>query len=245
MSAPRIRPADAWAFLVLRVGLAAVLLWFGIAELHDPASWAVFVPHFLSPWRAPLMALHATLLLASGAFLLVGLLQRAAAGLGALLLLVVLGSLLVNGAVDSVFVRDIGLAAAAAALALSPSATRVASVDALLADARVRRRTASAVGYAVMVVAVAGVLAATAVPDAGASSASVHDLSGIGSGGFASGGLSGGAGGSAASSPSGAASAIGGGPSGAASGTGSGTADGATGTLSSTSALGSPATSSP
>lgn len=225
MNAPRLRPQDAWAFLVLRVGMAAVLLWFGIAELHDPASWAVFVPHFLSPWRAPLMALHATLLLASGAFLLIGLLQRASAALGALLLLVVLGSLLVNGAVDSVFVRDIGLAAAAAALALSPSAARVASLDALLADARVRRRATSAIGYAVLVVAVAGVLAATAVPDAGPASASVHDLSGIGSGGFA------------AATPGGSTAPSGLGGAGA-----SGTT-GAAGGLGSASALGSPGTS--
>ncbi len=194
---------DAWALLVLRLGLASVMLWFGIAELHDPASWAVFVPHFLDAWRDPLMLVHASLLLGTGAFLLVGLFQRLAAALAALLLLAVLGSLLANGAVDSVFVRDIGLAAAAAALALSPSAARVASVDRYLADAGPRRRLSSTLSYTAVVIAVAVALASTSVPAAGPGASAFHDLGGVGGalGGGSGGGLGGGLGGDAGVAP--------------------------------------------
>jgi uncharacterized membrane protein YphA (DoxX/SURF4 family) len=199
---------DAWALLVLRLGLASVMLWFGIAELHDPASWAVFVPHFLDAWRDPLMLVHASLLLGTGAFLLVGLFQRLAAALAGLLLLAVLGSLLANGAVDSVFVRDIGLATAAAALALSPSAARVASVDRYLADAGPRRRLSSTLSYTAVVIAVAVALASTSVPAAGPGASAFHDLGGVGGAlGGASGGGLGGHAGVAPGTPSGAAGA--------------------------------------
>ncbi len=171
-----LRAGDAAAFLLLRLGVGGVLLWFGAAELHDPGSWSVFFPHGLDAVREPAMFVHATLLFATGALLILGLFQRASAAMASLLLLGVLAALVWNGALDSVFVRDIGLVAAAMALVVSTSAAAAPGLDRVLAhrDGRVRRRTALSTA-AVVALSVVG-LAATAVPE----NTSMAQLGGIG-----------------------------------------------------------------
>ena len=172
--------ADAVGFLILRLGIGAVLVWFGAAELHDPSSWTVFFPHGLDAVRAPLMLVHATFLLVVGGLLIVGLAQRVAAWLAALLLLAVLGALAWNGAFDSVFVRDIGLAAAALGLAAAPSAVLAPGLDRWMAGREGGAgRWAAASTLMLLAVAVV-VLSVTAEPQSG----NLDRLGGVGGGLF-------------------------------------------------------------
>ncbi len=207
-----LHTGDLAGLLLLRLGLGGVLVWFGVAELHSPAAWAVFVPHLFHAVQTPLMFLHATLLLVTGAFLAVGMFHRLAAWLGGLILLAILGALIMTGAVDSVFVRDVGLAAAAFALALSPTAARLPGVDKWLASRPRRGYLIPALSYAALLAVVVGALAVTAAPSAGNSQAlsnlgGVTGSSGLGGlGGSAAGGSSAGSGTSAtplSTSPSG------------------------------------------
>ncbi|HKI56087.1 MAG TPA: hypothetical protein VKB31_02955 [Trueperaceae bacterium] len=172
---PRLRAetlaGDVAGLLLLRVGLGGVLVWFGAAELHSPAAWAVYVPHMFHAVQSPLMFVHATFLLVTGALLVIGMFHRIAAWLGGLILLAILGALVLTGAVDSVFVRDVGLAAAAFALALSPTAASLPGVDRWLAQRSRRAYVVPALSYAVLLAAVVGVLAATSVSSGGSSQA--------------------------------------------------------------------------
>lgn len=180
---PQIRaelhPGDVAGLLLLRLGLGGVLVWFGAAELHSPGAWTVYVPKMFHAVQSPLMFVHATLLLVAGAFLAVGMFQRLAAWLGGLILLAILGALVLTGAVDSVFVRDVGLAAAAFALALSPSAARVPGVDRLLADRPQRGYIVPSLSYVALLAVVVGVLAATSV-SSGSSSQTINSFNGLG-----------------------------------------------------------------
>ncbi len=174
-----LHPGDRAGLLLLRLGLGGVLVWFGAAELHDPSSWAVFVPKLFDPVQAPLMFLHATALLVTGALLFAGMFHRLAAWLGGLILLAILGALAMTGTVDSVFVRDVGLACGAFALALSPTAAQLPGVDRWLAQRPQRGYVVPALSYAVLLAAVVGVLAATAAPTTGSSTA-LNNLGGMG-----------------------------------------------------------------
>ncbi len=173
-----LHPGDRAGLLLLRLGLGGVLVWFGAAELHDPSSWAVFVPKLFDPVQAPLMFLHATALLVTGALLFVGMFHRVTAWLGGLILLAILGALAMTGSIDSVFVRDVGLACAAFALALSPTAAQLPGVDRWLAQRPHRGYAVPAVSYAVLLAAVVGLLAATAAPTGGSSKA-LNNLGGM------------------------------------------------------------------
>lgn len=166
-----LHPGDRAGLLLLRLGLGGVLVWFGAAELHSPGAWTVYVPHMFHAVQTPLMFVHATALLVAGAFLAVGLFHRLAAWLGGLILLAILGALILTGAVDSVFVRDIGLAAGAFALALSPTAARLPGVDRWLAARPQRSAALPALSYAALLAVVVGVLAATSVHSSGSSQA--------------------------------------------------------------------------
>jgi len=185
---------DVAGLLLLRLGLGGVLVWFGAAELHSPGAWSVYVPKMFHAVQSPLMFVHATLLLVTGAFLAVGMFHRFAAWLGGLILLAILGALVLTGAVDSVFVRDVGLAAAAFALALSPTAARLPGVDRWLAERPQRGYVLPALSYTALLAVVVGVLAATSVSSGGSSQA-FNDLGGLSGassvGGVSSGGSSG------------------------------------------------------
>lgn len=166
-----LQPGDRAGLLLLRLGLGGVLVWFGAAELHDPSSWAVFVPKMFDAVQAPLMFVHATALLVTGALLFVGMFHRIAAWLGGLILLAILGALAMTGTIDSVFVRDVGLACGAFALALAPTAAQLPGIDRWLAQHPHRGYAVPAVSYAVLLAAVVGLLAVTAVPSGGSSKA--------------------------------------------------------------------------
>jgi len=42
-----------YGFVLLRVALSLVFLWFGINQLYSPSSWLGFVPSFLGAFAAP------------------------------------------------------------------------------------------------------------------------------------------------------------------------------------------------
>ena len=215
-----LHPGDRAGLLLLRLGLGGVLVWFGAAELHDPSSWAVFVPKMFDAVQAPLMFVHATALLVTGALLFVGMFHRLAAWLGGLILLAILGALAMTGTIDSVFVRDVGLACAAFALALSPTAAEIPGVDRWLAQRPHRGYAVPAVSYAVLLAAVVGLLAATAAPSGGSSKA-LNNLGGMNGlstlGGSPSGGTSAGGSGSGSAPSLGGGTALGGASNGASS----------------------------
>ncbi len=178
-SGAALRLGDVYGLLLLRLGLGGVLVWFGAAELHNPGAWAVFVPKIFTPVLTPLMFLHATALLVVGALMVVGMFQRPAALLGGLILAAILGALAMNGSVDSVFVRDVGLACGSFALALAPSTRELPGVDRWLAGRSLRGYVVPALSYGVLLAALVGVLASTAVPTHGASAAALNNLGGM------------------------------------------------------------------
>lgn len=169
---------DIRAWLVLRLGLAVVLLWFAVSELLEPSAWTVYLPSFLRFASGPLMMIHGLLLLVAGALLLAGLYTRLAGWVASAILMIVLASLALNGAFDSVFVRDIGLAAACLAVASSPSCARTPGLGSW------RKRGAGRVGAVAYLVIVAltalAVIAKAPTSTATSSSASFDDLGGLG-----------------------------------------------------------------
>lgn len=106
------------ASLILRVGIGITFLWIGILIFRDPAGWASMI----QPWAAAYipgniqtaMMQTAVLDMLIGVLLITGLWTGIAALIGALHLLVVL----VTAGITDITARDIGLLAAAIALAL-------------------------------------------------------------------------------------------------------------------------------
>jgi|SRR3989344_1746546 len=99
------------SFIILRLGLAVVFIWIGIAIFKDPLIWG----GFLSPWAEKLLpfALRDVMLIVGvfdmsvGVFFLIPGFVRLASALGFLHLV---GVLIVSNVTD-VTIRDIGLAA--------------------------------------------------------------------------------------------------------------------------------------
>lgn len=122
-----------WALLVVRVGLSAVFLWFGIYQIMDPAPWGVLIPQAI----ISLSGLSATtLVLFNGWFevvfgicLLLGFFTR----LTALLLALHLFNITFVVGYNDVGVRDFGLAMATLSIFLRGS-------DALSLDARLEKK---------------------------------------------------------------------------------------------------------
>ena len=120
---------------IIRVGVAFVLLWFGINQLVNPESFLGYIPQWLYPHDAqmqhghPMQLMHNipvpsvhTVLMGNGIFettagilLLIGLFTRVTAFIAALHLLVIAFSLGYN----DIAIRDIGLAIMAASLVFS------------------------------------------------------------------------------------------------------------------------------
>jgi len=106
------------SFHILRVGLAITFLWIGILIFKTPEAWG----GYLQPWAAGLLpipiktAMIGTAIfdIVVGIFLLIDYFTWAAALLAVFHLAIVLT---VSG-IDAVTVRDIGLLAAALALAI-------------------------------------------------------------------------------------------------------------------------------
>ena len=112
--------------LVMRLGLAFVLGWFGVQELRSPSEWAVFVPSFvgnISPLSDnDLVLVHGLFLLLACCSIVAGLLFVP----GCLLAMGLLGEIIVGlwwdgGGISDLVIRDVGLFALAGALAIDPS----------------------------------------------------------------------------------------------------------------------------
>lgn len=120
---------------IIRIGLAFVLLWFGINQLINPESFLGYVPQWLYPHDAqmqhehpmqfmhniPTPSVHVVLMTnaifetIAGILLLIGLFTRIVAFIAALHLLGIAVSLGYN----DIAIRDIGLAIMAASLVFS------------------------------------------------------------------------------------------------------------------------------
>lgn len=103
---------------VLRLGLGATILWFGVSQLMDPSNWIGWVP----AWTAFTGLSLTTIVLVNGVFetvlgacLVLGLFVRVAASLLFLHMVLIIADIGLN----EIGVRDFGLAAALLALAWS------------------------------------------------------------------------------------------------------------------------------
>jgi len=105
------------AFLVLRLGLGFVFIWFAFAQFGSPAKWVSFLPSFLSSSTAfatSFILMNALFELVAGVLIILGAWTRLA---GVLLALHLFGIAFTIG-MTAVGVRDIGLAVATLALAI-------------------------------------------------------------------------------------------------------------------------------
>jgi hypothetical protein len=110
--------------LLMRLALGFVLIWFGVQELRSPAEWAVFVPAFISD-HSPiavndLILIHGFLLLLAAAAIVLGIIYVLGCLLAVGLLSEVILGLWLDGGITDLVIRDVGLLALAAALALDP-----------------------------------------------------------------------------------------------------------------------------
>jgi uncharacterized membrane protein YphA (DoxX/SURF4 family) len=95
--------------LLARIGLAIVLIVFGIWEIMNPLQWAAYLPGFLTNFSPTLLIyLHGTALIVIGIAVLVGFQLRIAAMLACLMLLGVIVSLITLTGYDDIVVRDVG-----------------------------------------------------------------------------------------------------------------------------------------
>lgn len=101
--------------LLLRVGLAFVFLYAGIASLQQPLAWEGYVPHFISSVLGITTGLRVIAIgeIVLGMWLLVGKFAKYAAALSALMFA---GIILVNLNELLITFRDVGLLFAALAL---------------------------------------------------------------------------------------------------------------------------------
>jgi uncharacterized membrane protein YphA (DoxX/SURF4 family) len=113
-------PNPRLGYSVLRLGLGAVILWFGLNETLDPASWLTWVP----AWTSVLGLSPLTIVYLNGAFetaaaclLLLGVYVRMASALLFLHMLLIVFDI----GPTAIGIRDFGLAAALFALAAGPA----------------------------------------------------------------------------------------------------------------------------
>ncbi len=96
--------------VVVRVGLALVFVWFGVAQLTDTNSWTAFVPDFIvnlsSMTAATIVHLNGAFEIIFGAALLLGFFTRFVSFFLALHMLDIMFTVGYN----SIGVRDFGLA---------------------------------------------------------------------------------------------------------------------------------------
>lgn len=123
-----------WGVLLLRLGLAALFLWFGFSELANVNAWTIWVPAWalsLTGFSAhSIVLINGSVEVIAGLLLAVGYYSNIVAILLALHLFVIAFDI---GLSDGIGVRDAALACATLAIALLP-------LDAFSLDAR-RSRT--------------------------------------------------------------------------------------------------------
>lgn len=112
-----LRRVSPYASLVLRIGLAIVILWFGVQQLLHPDSWVLWVPEwaaFSGMEPVTIVYLNGFFELVAGLMLLIGFYARIAAfGLFLHLCIIVF-----DIGLNPTGVRDFGLAVALLAIAL-------------------------------------------------------------------------------------------------------------------------------
>lgn len=106
-----------YSSVVLRFGLGAVLLWFGLSQLIAPVAWTSFLPSWIAGIITPetFVIINGLSEVVLGVMLLGGIFTRIIAILTALHLASILFSV---GYSSDIAVRDFGLMMAAIALAL-------------------------------------------------------------------------------------------------------------------------------
>lgn len=104
------------ASLIIRVGLALVLLYAGFNSLSHPNDWIGYVPHWVEmlTTRAEFLRMHATGEIILGIGLISGIYLPFFSGIAALDFL----SILIFFGIDATTFRDVGLFAAAFGLFL-------------------------------------------------------------------------------------------------------------------------------
>lgn len=108
----------------MRLTLGFVLAWFGIQQTLNPSEWIDFIPAIVSN-HSPIPAtglihIHSAFLLLAAAGLVTGLFLVGASLLATAVILQVTISLLLDGGVAALIVRDVGLLGMAGALAIDP-----------------------------------------------------------------------------------------------------------------------------
>jgi uncharacterized membrane protein YphA (DoxX/SURF4 family) len=108
-----------YAPIILRIGLAGVFLWFGINQIIDPLSWVGYIPSFITNLTgitaSSVVFYNALFEIIAGTMLLLGLFTRVVA----LVLFLHLLDIAFTVGLDSIGVRDLGLAVATFAIFLN------------------------------------------------------------------------------------------------------------------------------
>jgi uncharacterized membrane protein YphA (DoxX/SURF4 family) len=100
--------AGAAAPVILRYGMTAVHLWFGIAQLIDPASWVGWVPVWMTNIGLPagtVVIVNAVFQTVFGVLLGIGLFTRLSAALFTVQMVVIT----IGVGMNAIGVRDFGL----------------------------------------------------------------------------------------------------------------------------------------
>jgi len=128
-----LRKLQGYAPMVLRYGMAAVYLWFGISQLTNPANFLGYLPQFIfsSPYATAFVIANGVFEVIAGGLLVAGKFTRIVAALLALHL----AAIAIELGYGDVAVRDVGLMLATAAIALH-------GPDKWCVDKRVTRETA-------------------------------------------------------------------------------------------------------
>lgn len=109
---------------ILGIGLALVLIWFGLSEMLSPQDWAVFLPDFLKSFSFAnsLVIIHGAVLTILAVMIAVNWGRRAASALIAFMLAEIVANFIITSGVSDIAVRDFGLFAAALSIAFSENA---------------------------------------------------------------------------------------------------------------------------
>jgi len=108
----------AYAPVIGRVMLGLVFAWFGYHELVQPRLWTGYVPMVstTSTLALAVVLAHGWVLLVVAAALVIGIAPRLAAGIGVLVMLEVVLSLVAAHGLSDISIRDVGVLGLALAL---------------------------------------------------------------------------------------------------------------------------------
>ncbi len=103
-----------YGFIILRITLAVVFLWFGVQQLYVPTEWAGFVPEFLGKVMSPaiFVLLNGVVEVLFGMLLLSGFYVRFVS----FILAIHLFGIAISMGYTPIMVRDVGLSLATLAV---------------------------------------------------------------------------------------------------------------------------------